>query len=89
MPDGEDPNGLVQGTDGNFYGTTPMAARSTIVWILAAAQFFKITPPGILTTLYTFRKQWNERYQTVGGGHEDRDGDFYGTTSRAGGSVCG
>jgi hypothetical protein len=33
--------GLVQGTDGNFYGTT----ESTV---------FRITPAGKLTTLYSF-----------------------------------
>jgi len=35
--------GLVQGTDGNFYGTTQ-----------GSNPVFQITPAGVLTTLFTF-----------------------------------
>ena len=53
-PDGAFPNGLVQATDGNFYGTSngggPVAFDGTL---------FQITPSGTLTTLYSFCSQPN------------------------------
>lgn len=39
---------LVQGTDGNLYGTTPAGGASN------SGTLFKITPAGTLTVLYTF-----------------------------------
>jgi uncharacterized repeat protein (TIGR03803 family) len=42
--------GLVQGTDGNFDGTTAFGGSGTV---------FKITPSGTLTTLYSFCSQTN------------------------------
>jgi uncharacterized repeat protein (TIGR03803 family) len=50
--DGEYPvAGLVQGTDGNFYGTTPEGGAN------GGGTVFKITPTGTLTTLYSFCAQ--------------------------------
>ena len=46
--DGEYPNGLVQATDGNFYGTTRTGGAKL------SGTVFKITASGKLTTLYTF-----------------------------------
>jgi len=55
--DGADPNGLVQGTDGNFYGTTgnggainPCSADGGP----GCGTVFQITPTGTLTTLHSF-----------------------------------
>ncbi len=46
-PDGKGPlGGVAQGTDGNFYGTTSQGPANN-------GTFFKITPDGVLTTLYT------------------------------------
>jgi uncharacterized repeat protein (TIGR03803 family) len=39
---------LVQGTDGNFYGTTAGGGANS------AGTVFRITPSGTLTTLYSF-----------------------------------
>jgi uncharacterized repeat protein (TIGR03803 family) len=75
--DGENPNGgLVQGTDGNFYGTT--AGGGTNV----GGTIFKITAGGELTTLYGFCSQTD---CTDGAGPwatlvQATDGNFYGTT---------
>ena len=40
--------GLVQGSDGNFYGTTTSGGTNN------AGTVFKISPNGALTTLYSF-----------------------------------
>ena len=45
--------GLVQATDGNFYGTTAQGGTSS-----NAGTVFKITPSGTLTTLYSFCPQY-------------------------------
>ncbi len=65
--------GLVQGSDGNFYGTT--------VYGLIGNTFgtvFKMTPAGALTTLFTFDGT-NGEYPH-GGLVQGSDGNFYGTT---------
>jgi uncharacterized repeat protein (TIGR03803 family) len=47
---GSDPQygSLVQGTDGNYYGTTPAGGH------YGAGVFFRVTPSGELTNLYNF-----------------------------------
>ena len=52
--DGSNPSaGLVQGTDGNFYGTTFWNSQPNSCSRICGT-VFKITPSGTLTTLYTF-----------------------------------
>ncbi|MFZ0795115.1 MAG: choice-of-anchor tandem repeat GloVer-containing protein [Candidatus Korobacteraceae bacterium] len=49
--------GLLQATDGNFYGTTAgggTAPNCTYAEITGCGTIFKITPAGVLTTLYSF-----------------------------------
>jgi uncharacterized repeat protein (TIGR03803 family) len=80
--DGSNPYvGLVQATDGNFYGTTyggGTAYDGTV---------FKITPAGVLTTLYNFCVQG---YPCVDGALptgalvQGTDGNLYGTTTKGG-----
>jgi len=81
--DGADPQaGLVQASDGNFYGTT--------YWGGAYAQgtVFKITPAGDLTTLYSFCSQTNcaDGEYPEAGLVQASNGNLYGTTV-AGGST--
>ncbi|HLB93478.1 MAG TPA: choice-of-anchor tandem repeat GloVer-containing protein [Terriglobales bacterium] len=85
-PDGQNPNvALVQGSDGNLYGTTSAGGIDINV---GYGTIFKITLDGTLTTLYDFPAG------TSGGIPssaliEGADGNFYGTTSTGGTGVYG
>lgn len=83
-PDGNGPSVLVQGTDGNFYGTTSPGL------LLGDGTVFKITPAGTLTTLYSFCEQAGCPDGSAPSGVlvQGTDGNFYGTT-RLGGSGSG
>jgi uncharacterized repeat protein (TIGR03803 family) len=69
--------GLMQASDGNFYGTT--SAGGT----LAAGTFFKITPAGALTVLHNFNPG-TEGYLPGSAVIEGTDGNFYGTLYNGG-----
>src|SRR6185436_11950559 len=81
-PDGASPRaGLIQGTDGNFYGTTSEGGTS------GAGIVFKIDVVGTFTALHRF---------SVGDGAfpyaapiQAIDGSFYGTTRGGGVHGCG
>ncbi len=76
-PDGYYPEaGLVQGTDGNFYGTTSTGGANN------QGTVFQITPSGTLTTLHSFCSQNNcaDGSSPVAGLIQGSDGNFYGTT---------
>jgi|SRR5690348_12457456 len=80
--DGRNPLGLVQGTDGNFYGLTVEDGPGTV---------FKVTPDGTLTTIYSFcAKIACEDGSTPRGALSlGTDGNFYGTTFYGGTSNQG
>ena len=69
--------GVVQGKDGNFYGTTPYGGTD------GYGSVFKITSAGILTTLYSFTGA-NDGAAPDGGVIQGKDGNFYGTTASGG-----
>ena len=69
--------GLVQGSDGNFYGTT--CAMDQAGNIRGASTVFKISPTGVLTTLYYFTGGNDGAYPTAAL-VQGSDGNFYGTT---------
>lgn len=78
--DGEMPNGgLVQASDGNFYGTTRGGGGPE-----GAGIIFKITRSGIKTTLYTFEDQGDGAFPQ-NGLTQNTNGAFYGAA--AGGGV--
>ena len=52
-PDGFEPTGLVEGLDGNLYGTTVYGGAS------GSGTVFKITPEGGLSTIHSFCSQIN------------------------------
>jgi uncharacterized repeat protein (TIGR03803 family) len=88
-PDGYQPDGLVQGADGNFYGTTVFGGLNTPACLGLCGTLFKLTPQGALTTLYTFCSQKNcaDGFGPEPGLIQASNGNFYGTTY--GGSTGG
>lgn len=68
--------GLVQATDGNFYGTTYNGGSEN------EGVVFKITPGGTLTTLYNFCSKTNcaDGSLPYAGLVQDTNGSLYGTT---------
>jgi uncharacterized repeat protein (TIGR03803 family) len=92
---GESPLGdLVQGPDGNFYGTTQNGGLS--IGQGSGGTVFSVTPGGTLTTLYSFCSQPNctDGNEPAAGLTLASDGNFYGTTfdggtGAPGGGSCG
>jgi len=72
---------LIQATDGNFYGTTTYGGDNN--W----GTVFKVTPEGILTTLYSFA--FTDGEDPEAGLVQGTDGNFYGTTAGGGTSRDG
>ena len=76
--DGANPAaGLVQGSDGNFYGTTSGGGTND------AGTVFKISTNGALTSLYSFTGG-NDGADPDAGLVQGSDGYFYGTTPYGG-----
>jgi uncharacterized repeat protein (TIGR03803 family) len=80
--DGANPFGaLIQGTDGNLYGTTSGGGAHSYCkndGSGGCGTVFKMTPRGTLTTLHNF--DGNDGSTPLGGLLEATDGNFYGTT---------
>jgi uncharacterized repeat protein (TIGR03803 family) len=72
--DGSGPNMLVQGSDGNFYGTT--GAGGTYGY----GSMFRISPGGSETNLYSFGGPDNDGEYPLAGLVQGTDSNFYGTT---------
>ena len=83
--DGSGPSGLVQATDGNFYGTTGGGGASDDC-SGGCGTAFKITPTGKLTTLHSFD---SAEGSGASGLVQATDGNFYGTTGGGGASGSG
>src|SRR5262245_36442960 len=77
--DGNSPEAaLVQGSDGNFYGTTPLGGAH------AKGTVFKIDATGNLTTLHSFSGSPGDGAVPISGLVQGSDGNFYGTTASGG-----
>jgi uncharacterized repeat protein (TIGR03803 family) len=72
--------GLIQATNGNFYGTSELGGAHS------DGTVFEITPTGTLTTLHSFCSQPNctDGLEPVAGLIQATNGNFYGTTSEGG-----
>ena len=77
--DGSQPNTLVQGADGAFYGTT---THSTIGSFQFYGTIFRMTASGQLGTLYVLN--FNDGHYPYAGLIQASDGNFYGTTHDGG-----
>jgi uncharacterized repeat protein (TIGR03803 family) len=77
--DGSLPNALVQGADGNFYGSTLCGPESPPNIFTGFGTVFKITPTGVLTTLYAFTggNDGGNPTKVIQGG----DGNLYGVAT--------
>jgi uncharacterized repeat protein (TIGR03803 family) len=86
--DGANPTGLVQATDGNFYGATSQGGK-TKDGTFNGGSIFKITPAGILTTLYAFCSLTNNCSDgsLPNGLVQSTGGSFWGITEAGTGTV--
>jgi uncharacterized repeat protein (TIGR03803 family) len=81
---------LVQGSDGNFYGTTLYGGGTCWYNNVSCGTVFKISPNGALTTLYSFGSIQDTNGVPLDGANpsaalvQGSDGSFYGTTSSGG-----
>jgi uncharacterized repeat protein (TIGR03803 family) len=75
---------VVQGIDGNFYGTTQGGGGDDSLCGGGCGTVFRITLGGTLTTLYNFCSQGGsdctDGREPIGGLVQATDGNFYGTT---------
>jgi uncharacterized repeat protein (TIGR03803 family) len=84
---GQSIGGLIQGTDGNFYGTTEMGGNLSCFPNYGCGTVFKMTAGGMLTTLHSFdgtdgKFPYADLVEAV-------DGSLYGTTNYGGVSDAG
>jgi uncharacterized repeat protein (TIGR03803 family) len=88
ITNGELPNAsVVQGADGNFYGTTFSGGAGSACFGAGCGTVFKITPAGKLTTLHSFNITDGAGPYT--GVIRAADGNFYGTTQSGGANESG
>jgi len=79
---------LVQGTDGNLYGTT-QGGGGGAYGTYGSGTIFKITPAGALTTLYRFCWPNCTDGSEPAGLAQESDGNFYGITPLGGANNLG
>lgn len=97
--DGSSPAGLVQGNDGNLYGTTENGGLASSYLDMPPGTVFKITPSSELTTLYDFCSTGGsngagfcaagDNPYEIGSLLSDGQGNFYGATLYGGSNSAG
>jgi uncharacterized repeat protein (TIGR03803 family) len=75
--------GLVEGSDGNFYGTLYAGVNG------GGGTVFQISPSGSLTIIYSFAIPADEDASTYAGLVQGSDGNLYGTTTDGGSKEAG
>ncbi len=79
--DGKYPHQIIQGSDGNFYGTASSGGAS------GHGNIFEIAPSGAFTVLYSFTGG-ADGCQPEGPVFRDSNGDIYGTTHQCADPKC-
>jgi uncharacterized repeat protein (TIGR03803 family) len=81
--DGNEPRAaIIQGTDGNFYGTTSYGGSSNNCGLSSCGTVFKVTPSGSFTLVHSFSGA--DGYLTQAGLVQGTDGNFYGAATAGG-----
>jgi len=84
--------GLIQGGDGNFYGTTASGGANHCVNIPQeggnCGTVFKLTPTGVETVIYSFGVSASDGVEPTGSLVQGSDGNLYGTTLNGGANSC-
>jgi uncharacterized repeat protein (TIGR03803 family) len=81
--DGGTPNGLMQETNGNFYGTTQTGGSNN------SGTIFQMTPAGEVTTLAWFDSTGLGGFTPAAALAQGPDGELYGTTENGGANGFG
>jgi uncharacterized repeat protein (TIGR03803 family) len=76
--DGANPNGLMQASDGNFYGTAENGG------IDSSGTVFQMTPAGIVATMHQFGQSGGSGFSPQAGLVQGTNGALYGTTTDGG-----
>jgi uncharacterized repeat protein (TIGR03803 family) len=88
--DGQNPTSrLIQGTDGNFYGTTELGGTHCNSSGIACGTFFKVTPAGVETVLYNFGATSTDANTPEAALILGANGNLYGTTILGGAHGAG
>jgi uncharacterized repeat protein (TIGR03803 family) len=87
--DGSSPNGLVQGADGSFYGTTQSGGSNNTQYGYppGAGTLFSLSTSNqmfTVTTLYSFDQENQDGYNPIGSLVPAANGTFYGVTQNGG-----
>jgi uncharacterized repeat protein (TIGR03803 family) len=84
--------GLIQASDGNFYGVTASGGANHCFQIPQAGgncgTVFRTTPTGETTILYSFGTSEADGVEPIAALVEASDGNFYGTTVNGGSNAC-
>jgi len=89
--DGAKPMGLIQASDGNFYGTTQQGGSTATTSSMGQGTIFRMTPAGTVTIMHSFGdgSVANDGATPMASLVQGSDGNFYGATKSGGSANLG